>query len=49
MSFRKTILLGSAAWLVGISALHAGLNLGAFRAKAATAEKTFKVGFLPVT
>jgi hypothetical protein len=48
MTFKKTILLGSVAWLLLISALHAWLNLGLFRA-AATQEKSFKVGFLPVT
>jgi NitT/TauT family transport system substrate-binding protein len=48
MSLRKTVVLSSMAWLVGISALHAALNLNLFRS-ASRVEKTFKVGFLPVT
>ena len=48
MSFKKAVLGGSAAWIVCVSVLHAGLNLGAFR-KAESEERPFKVGFLPVT
>ncbi len=47
-SLTKTVLLWSAAWVAGISALHAGLNLHLFR-KGETAATQFRVGFLPVT
>jgi hypothetical protein len=47
VSLKKTTLLWASAWLVAISFLHAWLNLGLF--EAAKAEKSFKVGFLPVT
>ena len=48
MSLKKVLVLGSLSWLVAISALHAWLNLGLLREKA-TAGKSFKVGFIPVT
>lgn len=48
MSLRKTVVLSFAAWAVGVSLLHAALNLNLFR-PARKAERTFKVGFLPVT
>jgi len=48
MSLKRTVSLTSMAWLLVISGLHAGLNLDLFR-KSRTHEKTFKVGFLPVT
>lgn len=48
MSLRKAVLGGSFAWVLCISGLHAWLNLGAFR-KSESAERPFKVGFLPVT
>jgi hypothetical protein len=48
MSFKKAVLGSSVAWIILISVLHAGLNLGAFR-KAESPEESFKVGFLPVT
>ena len=48
MSFKKTVLVTSLGWLAVISSLHAWLNLGRFQG-GATSEKTFKVGFLPVT
>ena len=48
MSLRKAVLLTVLPWAAGISLLHAGLNLDLFR-KVARAEKSFKVGFLPVT
>lgn len=48
MSLQKTVGLTVLAWVVVISALHAGLNLDLFR-KTPERERTFKVGFLPVT
>ena len=48
MSFRNTVLWGSVAWLVLISALHASLNLGSFQ-KSAAAKGGLKIGYLPVT
>ncbi len=48
MSLKKAVFGGSVAWVVLISLLHAGLNLDAFR-KTESAERAFKVGFLPVT
>ncbi|HLY12244.1 MAG TPA: ABC transporter substrate-binding protein [Planctomycetota bacterium] len=48
MPLRKVVVLSSAGWLIAISVLHAALNLGLFR-PGRTVEKTFKVGFLPVT
>lgn len=40
--------IGSLAWILAISGLHAWLNLDLFRARE-TATRQFKVGFLPVT
>ena len=48
MSLRKAVLLTVLPWAAGISLLHAALNLDLFR-KTEGAEKSFKVGFLPVT
>jgi hypothetical protein len=48
MSFRRTILGGSLAWLVVISGAHAWLNLELFRTKAAAASG-LKISYLPVT
>jgi len=48
MSFKKAVLTGSGLWIVFITGMHAWLNLGAFR-KEESAERSFKVGFLPVT
>ena len=48
MSLRKAVLLTVLPWTAGISLLHAGLNLDLFR-KSEGPEKSFKVGFLPVT
>jgi hypothetical protein len=48
MSFKKTVVLFSGSWVLGITLLHCWLNLGLFK-KAETTGKTFKVGFLPVT
>ncbi|HLQ38803.1 MAG TPA: hypothetical protein VK348_13420 [Planctomycetota bacterium] len=44
----KTALLCAGAWAAAIGALHAWLNLD-LGSKTVTAERTFKVGFLPVT
>jgi hypothetical protein len=49
VNLRKTLLLGTVAWVALISALHAWLNLGLFRPTGPQASTTFKVGFLPVT
>lgn len=49
LSLKKTVLLGSLAWLALISALHAWLNLGLFVTTGPQASTTLKVGFLPVT
>ena len=49
MSLKKTVVLGSVAWLVLITGLHAWLNLGLFRKTGPQAATTLKVGFLPVT
>ena len=49
MSLKKTVVLGSVAWLVLISGLHAWLNLDLFRKGGPQASTTLKVGFLPVT
>lgn len=49
MKLMKTVFLAAGLWTLGISALHAWLNLDLFRPAAADAGKTFKVGFLPVT
>lgn len=46
-SLKKTVLVWSAAWVAGITLLHAGLNLDLFRGE--TAATQFRVGFLPVT
>jgi len=48
MSLRKAVLLTVLPWTAGISLLHAGLNLNLFR-ETSGPEKSFKVGFLPVT
>ena len=48
MSFRRTVLWGSLAWIVLISGLHAGLNVDVFRKKA-SAGGGLKIGYLPVT
>ena len=48
MSLRKAVLLTVLPWTAGISLLHAGLNLDLFR-RTEGPEKSFKVGFLPVT
>ncbi|HZE99341.1 MAG TPA: ABC transporter substrate-binding protein [Planctomycetota bacterium] len=48
MSLRKTVVLSSIAWVILITALHTALNLNLFRSSRKS-EKTFKVGFLPVT
>ncbi len=49
MSLRKTLVLGSVAWLALISGLHAWLNLGVLQKTGPRAATTLKVGFLPVT
>ena len=48
MSLKKTVGLSALAWIVAISLLHAGLNLDLLR-KEEKGERSFKVGFLPVT
>lgn len=47
-SLKKTVLGSVLLWIALITGLHAWLNLDLFR-RAARAEQTFKVGFLPVT
>jgi len=51
MSLRKTLFLFAVVWLVGITLLHAALNLRVFeRAKTGSTDRAkFRVGFLPVT
>ena len=49
MNLRRTLVLGSVAWLVLIAGLHAWLNLGLLRKTGPQASTTLKVGFLPVT
>ena len=49
MRLRRTLVLGSVAWLVLITGLHAWLNLDLFRKTGPRAATTMKVGFLPVT
>ena len=49
MSLRKTLIVGSVAWLALITGLHAWLNLGLLRKAGPEAATTLKVGFLPVT
>ena len=48
MSLKKSVLLSIVPWVLGISALHAWLNLDLFR-RAQANQHVFKVGFLPVT
>jgi NitT/TauT family transport system substrate-binding protein len=48
MSLKNTVGLTALAWIAAISLLHAGLNLDLFR-KQEKRERSFKVGFLPVT
>ena len=48
MSLKKSVLLSIIPWIVGISALHAWLNLDLFR-RAQASKQQFKVGFIPVT
>jgi hypothetical protein len=48
VSLKKAVLLTVLPWTAGISLLHAALNLDLFR-KTEGPEKSFKVGFLPVT
>ncbi|HLF92307.1 MAG TPA: hypothetical protein VJB14_02525 [Planctomycetota bacterium] len=47
MPLRKAVLLTVVPWVLGISALHAWLNLDLFRPGAG--GKEFRVGFIPVT
>ncbi len=52
MSMQRTVLLGLAGWLIAISLLHGGLNLGLFDRSARRErrdEAPFRVGFIPVT
>jgi hypothetical protein len=51
MTFARTLLLGTAAWVSAITLLHAGLNLGVFdeRHEGNSAREKFRVGYLPVT
>jgi hypothetical protein len=49
VSLKKTLVLGSLAWIAVISGLHAWLNLGLLRKTGPEAATTLKVGFLPVT
>jgi len=52
MSMRRTVLLGSAGWVIAISLLYGGLNLGLFDRSARRERRgaaPFRVGFIPVT
>jgi hypothetical protein len=51
MTFTRTLLLGTLAWVSAITLLHAGLNWGVFdqRPEGHSAREQFKVGYLPVT
>ena len=49
MTLRRTVVLGSLAWLAIITGLHAWLNLKLFRKTGTEAATTLKVGFIPVT
>lgn len=49
MSFRFRIVLFAVAVLGVLSLLHAALNLHAFDGRRASSERSFRVGFLPVT
>ena len=50
MSFRKTLIVIAAVWLIAITLLHATLNLNWFIAGLAGSRATkFRVGYLPVT
>jgi len=52
MSMQRTVLLGLAGWVIAISLLHGGLNLGLFDRSARRerrGEAPFRVGFIPVT
>lgn len=49
MSFRNTLLTVTVCTLFVVTALHAVLNLHAFDRRRAPNEKSFRVGFLPVT
>jgi len=49
---RRTVLLGSAGWVIAISLLYGGLNLGLFDRSARRERRgaaPFRVGFIPVT
>ena len=48
VSFRRTILWGSVAWIVLISGAHAWLNLDLFRHRPGAA-RGLKISYLPVT
>jgi hypothetical protein len=51
MTFTRTLLIGTLAWVSAITLLHAGLNWGVFdaRPEGRAARQKFRVGFLPVT
>lgn len=51
MSLKRTLIVSITVWVCAISALHAWMNLdfNPFRKSKGPGEKTFKVGFLPVT
>ena len=49
MTLKKTVALGSLAWVLLISGLHAWLNLGSFRTTGPQASTALKVGYIPVT
>jgi hypothetical protein len=48
MTLKKTVLLWSSVWILGVTALHAWLNLNVLQGREKEG-RTFKVGFLPVT
>lgn len=52
MTMRRTVLLGTIAWITAISLLHATMNLGLFERRGtrdAGDVEPFRVGFIPVT
>jgi hypothetical protein len=51
MTFGRTVLAGTLAWVAGITLLHAWLNWGLFEPVSAARQERakFRVGFLPVT
>jgi NitT/TauT family transport system substrate-binding protein len=52
MSLRKTVLVSALGWIISITLLHGGLNLGWFKPGSSAepgSPRKFNIGFLPVT